>query len=52
MSNKLFPKRPSSTPTIYAYEIIGTENRLGLLKVGFTNRNANDRVKQQLQTAG
>ena len=52
MSNNLFPPRPSTTPTIYAYEIIGTENRLGLLKVGFTNRNVKDRVKQQLQTAG
>jgi hypothetical protein len=52
MNNNLFPPRPTSTPTIYAYEIIGAENRVGLLKVGFTNRNAQDRVKQQLQTAG
>ncbi len=52
MSNKLFPKRPPSTPTIYAYKIIGAENRIGLLKVGFTNRDAKERVKQQLQTAG
>jgi len=26
MNNLLFPKRPTSTPTIYAYEIIGAEN--------------------------
>ncbi|MDP8204034.1 MAG: DEAD/DEAH box helicase family protein [Candidatus Tenebribacter mawsonii] len=52
MSNNLFPPRPSSTPTIYAYQILGAENRRGLLKVGFTNINAQERVKQQLQTAG
>ncbi|MDP8268324.1 MAG: GIY-YIG nuclease family protein [Candidatus Tenebribacter davisii] len=52
MNNTLFPKRPSSTPTIYAYEIIGAENRVGLLKVGFTNHDAKERVKRQLQTAG
>jgi len=52
MSNNLFPPRPLSAPTIYAYEIIGAENRFGLIKVGFTSRNAQERVKQQLQTSG
>ena len=52
MSNKLFPPRPSSNPTIYTYQILGAENRLGLLKVGFTNINAQERVKQQIQTSG
>ena len=52
MSSNLFPARPSSKPTIYAYEILDAKNRVGLLKVGFTSRDVNDRVKQQLQTAG
>ncbi len=52
MSNNLFPPRPFSTPTIYAYKIIGAENRIGLLKFVFTNRDAQDIVKQQLQTTG
>jgi hypothetical protein len=52
MNNNLFPPRSISKPTIYVYEIIGAKNRIGLLKVGFTNHNVKDRVKQQLQTAG
>ena len=51
MSN-LFPKRPESNPTIYAYKILGAENRKGLLKVGFTNRDARTRINEQLGTAG
>lgn len=49
---KFFPKRPDAHPTIYAYEIIGAENREGLLKVGYTIRNAAKRVKEQLGTSG
>ncbi len=52
MSKKLFPPRPHSTPTIYAFEILGAKNRKGLLKVGFTNRNAKKRVEEQLGTTG
>ena len=51
MSN-LFPPRPESNPTIYAYKILGAENRKGLLKVGFTNRDARTRINEQLGTAG
>jgi len=52
MPDKFFPKRPDAKPTIYAYRIIGAENREGLLKVGYTTRNAGQRVKEQLQTSG
>lgn len=52
MSQNFFPQRPKLTPTIYAYKILQAEGRKGLLKVGFTNRNAQDRVKEQLQTSG
>ena len=47
-----FPKRPDTKPTIYAYKILGAENREGLLKVGHTIRDARRRVKEQLGTAG
>jgi len=47
-----FPKRPDAKPTIYAYQILDAENRKGLLKVGYTTRNAKQRVKEQLQTSG
>jgi len=50
--SNLFPKRPESNPTIYAYKILGAENRKGLLKVGFTNRDARKRINEQLGTAG
>ena len=47
-----FPKRPDIHPKIYAYRILGAENREGLLKVGYTTRNAKARVKEQLVTSG
>lgn len=47
-----FPPRPPATPTIYAYELIGVETQTGLLKIGFTDRNAQTRVKEQLGTSG
>jgi len=52
MSKNLFPSRPDSNPTIYAYKILNAKDREGLLKVGFTNRNAQERVKEQLGTSG
>ncbi len=52
MSDKYFTKRPELNPTIYVYEIPDAENRKGLLKVGYTTRNAKDRIKEQLQTSG
>lgn len=52
MSDKYFTKRPELKPTIYAYEILGAKNRKGLVKVGYTTRNAQDRVREQLQTSG
>jgi len=52
MKHNFFPLRPKLTPTIYAYRILNTSDREGLLKVGFTSRNAQDRVKEQLQTSG
>lgn len=46
MSNKFFPQRPEANPTIYAYEDTNPQYK-GLLKVGFTNRDAKTRVAQQ-----
>ncbi|MBT7557096.1 GIY-YIG nuclease family protein, partial [Candidatus Woesearchaeota archaeon] len=47
-----FPSRPKTNPTIYAYKIPNTPNRKDLLKIGYTNRSAQERVKEQLQTTG
>lgn len=52
MSKKeFFPPRPSVNPTIYAYELVGVETHKGLLKIGFTDRAAQVRIKEQLGTA-
>lgn len=52
MSNKdFFPPRPSINPTIYAYELVDVPSHAGLLKVGFTDRDAKTRIKEQLGTA-
>jgi len=52
MANKeFFPPRPSSNPTIYAYELVGVATHKGLLKIGYTDRNAQTRINEQLGTA-
>ncbi len=49
MTKDFFPQRPDLSPTIYAYEDTHPQYT-GLLKVGFTNHNAGDRVAQQYPT--
>jgi hypothetical protein len=52
MSKKeFFPPRPSTNPTIYAYELVSVNTHKGLLKIGFTDRDAKTRIKEQLGTA-
>lgn len=52
MSKKhFFPPRPSTNPTIYAYELVGVDTHKGLLKIGFTDRDAQTRIREQLITA-
>jgi len=49
MSNKFFPSRPEADPKIYAYEDTNPQYA-GLLKVGFTSVNVQQRVAQQYPT--
>jgi hypothetical protein len=52
MSKKeFFPPRPSTNPTIYAYELVNVATHKGLLKIGYTDRDAQKRIKEQLGTA-
>ena len=51
MSSKFFPPRSDAKPTIYAYELIGVTTHNGLLKVGYTSRNSQDRIAEQLKTS-
>ena len=49
MSREFFPPRPPSRPTLYAYQDTNSQY-VGLLKVGYTTVNAQDRVAQQYPT--
>ena len=48
---QFFPPRPVTNPTIYAYELVDVSTHKGLLKIGYTDRDAQTRIKEQLQTA-
>jgi hypothetical protein len=45
-ANEFFPRRPGATPTIYAFASTHPDYA-GLLKVGYTEHNAAERVAQQ-----
>jgi len=49
MSSEFFPPRPTSRPTLYAYEDTNPQYT-GLLKVGYTTVNVQGRVAQQYPT--
>ena len=51
MAQNFFPQRPSITPTIYAYRLIGVDTHKGYLKVGYTDRTAKERIEEQLHTS-
>ncbi|KAA6332295.1 hypothetical protein EZS27_019188 [termite gut metagenome] len=52
MSKKdFFPLRPSINPTIYAYELVSIPTHADLLKVGYTDRDVQTRVAEQLKTS-
>ena len=46
-----FIQRPAITPTIYVYELIGVASHKGYIKIGYTERDAATRIKEQLHTA-
>jgi hypothetical protein len=50
--NNFFPPRPNTTPTIYVYELQKVASHIGWLKIGYTDRDAKTRVKEQLGTSG
>ena len=52
MPQNFFIQRPKVTPTIYAYRLIGVSSHDGYLKIGYTDRDAETRVKEQLHTSG
>ena len=51
MEHNYFPQRPTVTPTIYAYRLIGVDSHKDYLKVGYTDRTAKERIDEQLHTS-
>ena len=52
MPQEFFVQRPQVTPTIYAYELVGVTSHEGYIKIGYTDRDVETRVKEQLHTSG
>lgn len=50
-NQEFFAQRPPVTPTIYAYQLEGVVSHKGYLKVGYTERDAETRVAEQLRTS-
>jgi hypothetical protein len=51
VATEFFIQRPAITPTIYVYELIGVASHKGYIKIGYTERDAATRIKEQLHTA-
>lgn len=45
-----FPQRPPVSPKIYAYELIGVASHRGYIKVGYTERDVDTRIREQTHT--
>jgi len=53
MANQdFFIQRPSINPTIYAYELVDVDTHKGYVKVGYTEREVETRVWEQMHTSG
>ncbi len=52
MPQEFFVQRPQVTPTIYAYALEGVMSHDGYIKVGYTDRDVETRVREQLHTSG
>ncbi|MBR2025339.1 MAG: DEAD/DEAH box helicase family protein [Clostridia bacterium] len=49
MANQdFFIQRPDVSPTIYAYKLVGVSSHEGYIKIGYTERDVDTRVKEQL----
>lgn len=50
-NQEFFVPRPEIVPTIYAYELVGVASHEGYLKVGYTERDVETRVAEQMHTS-
>ena len=51
-NQEFFVQRPSINPTIYAYELVDIGTHKGYVKVGYTERDVETRVWEQMHTSG
>lgn len=51
MEIEFFAPRPEITPTIYAYELVNVASHKGYLKIGYTERDVETRVAEQMHTS-
>ncbi|MCR5811576.1 MAG: GIY-YIG nuclease family protein [Lachnospiraceae bacterium] len=51
MAQEFFQQRPEVTPTIYAYELPGVASHKGYIKVGYTERDVETRIAEQMHTS-
>ena len=49
-NQEFFIQRPSINPTIYAYELVEVGTHKGYVKVGYTERDVETRVWEQMHT--
>lgn len=49
--NEYFKQRPQVKPTIYVYCLEGVASHKGYIKVGYTDRDADTRIREQLHTS-
>lgn len=52
MAIDFFAQRPSVTPTIYVYNLPQVTTHKGYVKVGYTDRDAETRINEQMHTSG
>ncbi|MFS2315772.1 DEAD/DEAH box helicase family protein [Dehalococcoides mccartyi] len=52
MATEFFVQRPSVTPTIYAYSLPDVASHKGYIKVGYTERDVEKRIAEQMHTSG
>lgn len=52
MATEFFAQRPAVTPTIYVYNLPQAATHRGFVKVGYTDRDAETRVNEQMHASG
>ena len=52
MKKQFFPTRDKHYPKIYVYQLLDNQSNKGLLKIGYTTREVEKRVAEQLKTSG